>query len=135
MRYNLGRSLSFFIFFEVKLLSNFALSLNRNLCKCQQFVCQLKIYLGLLADQVSGKTGLKNYNNHTEKVKIALPLKKIQVLGPITFGVYISLQEIQNSIEILRPITFEGCSSSQEIQNFIGILELKTFRSYSTSQN
>ena len=88
-----------------------------------------------MADQVSGKARLISHNNHIAEVEIILALKKIQVLGPITFGDCSFFQEIQNFIRVLRPITFEGCSFPQKIQNFVEVLGPKTFRGYSTLQD
>ena len=87
----------------------------------------------LLVNQISDETGLINQNNYIAKIEIASALKKIHVLGPITFEACSFPQEIQNFIRVLRAITFGGCSSSQKIQNFVGILRPKTFRGCSTS--
>ena len=55
-----------------------------------------------------------NNNKHTAEAEIVSAIKKIQVLGPITF---------------------RDCSTSQEIQKSISILGPKTFRGYSTYSN
>ena len=76
-----------------------------------------------------------SHNNHTAEMEIALAIKKIQVLGPITFGGCSFPQEIENCIKVLRPIIFGSCSSPQEIQNFIRVLRPKILKGYSTFQN
>ena len=65
----------------------------------------------LSVDQVFGKAELMSHDNNIAEVEIALVIKKIQVLRPITFGGCNFPQEIQNSIEVLKPITFKNCSS------------------------
>ena len=39
----------------------------------------------LMANQVSDKAGLIIHDNHTAKVEIAMALKKVYILGAITF--------------------------------------------------
>lgn len=65
----------------------------------------------LSANEVFDKAGFINYDNHIVKVEIALTIKKIQVLGLITFGSCSTPQEIQKFIEVLELNTFRGCST------------------------
>ena len=86
------------------------------------------IYLRLLTNQISGKADLISYNNYIAKVEITLVIKKIQVLGPITFKNCSFFQEDQNFIRVLGLINFGGCSYPQKIQNSIKVLRPKTFK-------
>ena len=71
-----------------------------------------------------------SHNNHIIEVKIALTIKKIQVLEPTTSRGYSSSQEIQSFVKVLVIITFGSCSFPQKSQNSIRILGPKTFKTY-----
>ena len=59
-----------------------------------------------------------SHDNHISKVEIVSAIKKIQVLGPITFGSCSFPQEIQNFIRVLEPISFEICNFPKFHWNF-----------------
>ncbi len=59
-----------------------------------------------------------SHDNCIIEIEIVLAIKKIEVLGLITFRNYSTPQEIQNFIKVLRPKTFKTCSTPQKIQKF-----------------